>query len=92
MGKLHSVADSNWSRIKAPLVDIMLNIPIEDALAELAYSIAVRLADGSTVEVAGFGEFGVRHVPTHVENRSASGTVLQPARNIVIFHPNEREG
>lgn len=70
----------------------MLNIPIEDALAELAYSIASRLAEGESVAIAGFGEFGVRHVPTHVENRESGGTILQPARNIVIFSPEETEG
>ncbi|NND72874.1 MAG: hypothetical protein HKN43_14950 [Rhodothermales bacterium] len=69
----------------------MLNIPIEDALTELASVIAQGLADGDEVVVAGFGRFEVRHIPTHVEPHGEAGAYLQPPHNIVVFQPTFEE-
>ena len=69
----------------------MLNIPIEDALSELAESIAESLALGDEVTVAGFGHFEVRHVATHVETHDGGRSILQPPHDIVIYRAMNNE-
>ena len=65
----------------------MLNIPIEDALTELAATIAEGLAAGEEMVVSGFGRFEVRHVPTRVESHGDNRAFLQPPHDIVVFQP-----
>jgi nucleoid DNA-binding protein len=69
----------------------MLNIPIEDALTELASTIAEGLAAGEDVVVSGFGRFEVRHIPTHVEPHGEGGAYLQPPHNVVVFESSFEE-